>query len=63
VSQLDSRSTRPAGILVRRPRSNFYTLLLGIAAAAVVISCLIMFSELVSYGGWTGFYAAWKTGM
>jgi hypothetical protein len=64
VSQLDSKSTRPAGILVRRQKANIYTVLLGVALAAMVISCLLLHLELASYGGFKGFFAfPWKTGL
>jgi hypothetical protein len=49
VSRLDSKSTRPAGILIRRPRTTIYTVLLGIALAAIVIACLLLFIELNRY--------------
>jgi hypothetical protein len=57
VSQPDSKSTRPAGILVRKPSSTVYTALLGIALLALVVGCLILNLELVTYGGWKGFFS------
>jgi hypothetical protein len=50
VSQLDSRSTEPAGVLVPKPKSNIYTALLGIALAAIVIACLLLVFEISEYG-------------
>jgi hypothetical protein len=61
VSQLDSKSTRPAGILIRKPKSNAYTGLLGIAVVAMAIACLLLYLEMTRYGGIAWFIkAAWK---
>jgi hypothetical protein len=49
VSQPDSESTRPAGILVRKPTASIYTVLLGIAVAALALGSLFLFLELLSY--------------
>lgn len=57
MSQPDSKSTRPAGVLVRKPKTTIYTALLGVAVAALVIGCLMLNLELVSYGGLTGFFS------
>jgi hypothetical protein len=50
VSQPDSRSTEPAGVLVPKPKSNIYTAQLGIALAAIVIACLLLVFEISEYG-------------
>ena len=49
MSQPDSESTRPAGILVRQPTTSIYTVLLGIAVAALALGSLFLFLELLSY--------------
>jgi hypothetical protein len=44
----------PRGVLVRRPRANIYTALLGVCAAALAIGCLLMVLEISHYGApWT----------
>ncbi|MGD9634877.1 MAG: hypothetical protein AB7G28_19885 [Pirellulales bacterium] len=54
MSQPDSESTRPGGILVRRPSSNIYTALLGVAVAAMTLGCLFLLLEIHQYGPiWT----------
>jgi hypothetical protein len=41
-------------VLVRRPRTNIYTVLLGISVAAIGVGCLIMLLEIWQYGPiWT----------
>jgi hypothetical protein len=40
----------PRGVLVRRPKTNIYTVLLGISAAALAIGCLILIVEIWQYG-------------
>jgi hypothetical protein len=49
VSQPDSKSTRPAGILVRKPTSSIYTALLGIAVAALALGSLFLLLEIQTY--------------
>lgn len=49
VSQLDSKSTRPTGILIPRPRTTIYTVMLGIALVAIALACLLLFVELTRY--------------
>jgi hypothetical protein len=61
VSRLDSKSIRPTGILIRRPKTTVYTVLLGMAAAAIAIGCLLLYLEMAQYGGMFWFLkAAWK---
>lgn len=58
MSQLDSESTRRGGILVRRPSSNIYTALLGVAVAAMTLGCLFLLLEIHQYDPiWS---APWK---
>lgn len=57
MSQPDSESTRPGGILIRRPTSNVYTGMLGIATAALALGCLFLLLEIWQYDL---FSAPWK---
>jgi hypothetical protein len=49
VSQPDSKSTRPAGILVRKPTTSIYTALLGIAVVALALGSLFLLMEIQTY--------------
>ena len=49
MSLPDSSSDRPRGVLVRRPRTTIYTMLLLIALMALVFSCLLLVLELAQY--------------
>jgi hypothetical protein len=50
----ESRVEEPRGVLVRKPRTTIYTVLLGISAAAIVIGCLLLLLEISQYGApWT----------
>ena len=49
MSQPDSKSTRPAGILIRKPSTSIYTVLLGIALASIMLGCLLLLLELHRY--------------
>jgi hypothetical protein len=61
VSRLDSRSDRPRGVLVRRPKTTIYTVLLGIAVGALAIGCLLLAIEIMQYGSlFPGERAAWN---
>lgn len=61
MSRPASRSNPPRGVLVRRPRTTTYTVLLGIAVGALAIGCLLMAIELLNYGSlFPGESAAWK---
>jgi hypothetical protein len=54
VSLPESSSSEPRGVLVRRPRTTIYTVLLGLSALALGIGCAIMVIELWQYGPpWT----------
>jgi hypothetical protein len=50
VSLPDSSYERPQGVLVRRPKTSIYTVLLLIALVAIVIGCLLMVIEMAQYG-------------
>jgi len=44
----------PRGVLVRRPRTSIYSVLLGISAAALAIGCMMLVFEIWTYGApWT----------
>jgi hypothetical protein len=49
VSLPDSSSERPQGILVRRPRTSIYTVLLLVALVALAFSCLLLVLEMAQY--------------
>jgi hypothetical protein len=49
VSLPGSSSDRPRGVLVRRPQSTIFTVLLFISLLALVVSCLIMAWEMLQY--------------
>lgn len=50
MSPLNSTSAEPAGILVRKPKTSLFTVLLGIAALAIAIGCLFLILEISQYG-------------
>ena len=44
----------PRGVLVRRPKTSIYSVMLGISAAALAIGCLMLVLEIWTYGApWT----------
>jgi hypothetical protein len=44
----------PRGVLVRRPKTSVYTVILGITAGALAVGCLVLVLELWTYGPpWT----------
>jgi hypothetical protein len=50
----DVHSAAPVGVLERRPKADIYTVLLGVAAGALAIGCLVMMLEIWQYGPpWT----------
>jgi hypothetical protein len=50
----ETRAEAPRGILVPRPRTSIYTVLLGISACALAIGCLLLVLEIWQYGPpWT----------
>ncbi|HJQ78613.1 MAG TPA: hypothetical protein VJ828_01590 [Lacipirellulaceae bacterium] len=50
MSLPDSSSDRPQGVLVRRPKTSIYTVLLLVALLAIMFGCLLMVIELARYG-------------
>ena len=50
MSQAESASDAPRGVLVRRQKTTIYTVLLLIAIVALAISCLVMILEWAQYG-------------
>ncbi len=47
-------SDAPRGVLVRRPKTSIYTVLLGITAGALAVGCLVLVLEIWTYGApWT----------
>jgi hypothetical protein len=45
-----AKPAKPVGILVRKPKTSIFTVLLGIAAVAIAIGCLFLFLEISQYG-------------
>jgi hypothetical protein len=50
VSLPDSELDKPRGVLVRKPRTSIYTVLLGLALAAMSLGCLALLMEVWQYG-------------
>ena len=47
-------SDAPRGVLVRRPKTSIYSVMLGITAGALAIGCLVLLLEIWTYGApWT----------
>ena len=40
------------GVVVQKPRSNIYTMMLILSLFAIVAACVILYMELGSYGEW-----------
>ncbi len=58
MSQPESSSDEPRGVLVRRQKTTIYTVLLIITAAALAVGSLMMILEIWQYGPpWA---APWK---
>jgi hypothetical protein len=49
VSLPESSFDEPRGVLVRKPQTTIYTVLLGIAVAALAVSCLLLLLEWSRY--------------
>jgi hypothetical protein len=47
---MPEETTTRRGVIVRKPRTNIYTTLLGIAVAALAIGCLLMLLETSRFG-------------
>lgn len=50
MSPPNSTSDKPAGVLVRKPKSSLYTALLGVAVLAIAVGCLFLLLEISRYG-------------
>ncbi|MCC7476560.1 MAG: hypothetical protein IT425_14310 [Pirellulales bacterium] len=50
MSQPESNSSEPRGVLVRREKANIYTVMLVVALVALVIASLVMIIEWSRYG-------------
>jgi hypothetical protein len=50
VSRPESSSEEPRGVLVRRQKTNIYTVLLLLAVLALCFSSLVMILEWAQYG-------------
>jgi len=47
-------SDAPRGVLVRRPKTSIFSVMLGISAGALAIGCLVLLLEIWTYGApWT----------
>ena len=54
MSQPESSSDEPRGVLVRKPKTTIFTVLLGLSAAALAVGCLMLLLEIWHYGPpWT----------
>lgn len=49
MSLPESSPDRPRGVLVRKPQTTIYTVLLFIALLAIVLGCLLLVLELMHY--------------
>ena len=50
MSLPDLDSNEPRGVLVRRPRSSIYTVMLLVSLLALTLGCLLLVLELWRYG-------------
>ena len=51
MSQPNFESDSPGGVLVPKPKSSVYTVLLILALLALLIACLFLYLEIGEYGG------------
>ena len=51
MSQPNFESDSPGGVLVPKPKSSIYTVLLIIALIALVFACVFLYLEISEYGG------------
>ena len=58
MSQLDSKSANPRGVVVQKPASNIYTVLLILALLALVVGCVLLYLEIQALGGFKGSQAS-----
>lgn len=49
MSLPESKSTKPVGVLVRKPKATIYVSLLGVAVVALLVACLLLVLELHQY--------------
>lgn len=49
MSLPDSSSDRPRGVLVRKPKTSIYTVLLLVALLAIIVGCLLLVLEWAQY--------------
>ena len=50
MSPQDSSSLGPSGVIVEKPRSNIYTVMLILSLLAICTACVLLWLELSSYG-------------
>ena len=50
MSQPDSSSDSPRGVLVHKPKTSIYTIMLIVSAAAILIGCVVLCLEIWQYG-------------
>jgi hypothetical protein len=41
----------PRGVLVRKPQTSIYTVLLGISLAAITLACVLLWLEVFQFAG------------
>ncbi|MBN1853910.1 MAG: hypothetical protein JW829_14350 [Pirellulales bacterium] len=51
MSQPNFESDSPGGVLVPKPKSSIYTVLLILSVIALVIACVFLYLEISEYGG------------
>ena len=52
MSQPDlSSANPPRGVVVQKPKTNIYTVMLMIALFAMIMACIFLYLELGQYGG------------
>lgn len=54
MSLPDSESASPRGVLVRKPRTSIYSVMLGLALVCLSLGCAALVLEIWQYGApWT----------
>lgn len=52
MSQLDSGlDEAPRGVIVKKPKTNIYTVMLIISLVAMIMACVFLYLEVNEYGG------------
>lgn|GEM_PF-6515750 len=46
------KPTKAGGVVVQKPKSNVYTMMLILSFIAIVVACTLLWMELDSYGQW-----------